>query len=165
MKGLIPPLPFQSKLQPLADAVGLPVFAQHAHEVAISYALYHIIFEYAAPTLSKALVPSYKNFDFKTTLKWKTQCVSMVQSILICSLSLWVMVNDKERASMNAAERVFGFTGAGATVQAFAMGYFIWDLINAIQYFKYVGLPVLLHAVAAVAVYLLGAVSFLFLGS
>jgi hypothetical protein len=157
MKGLIPPIHFlQDRLQPLATAAHLPVFAAHAHEVLIGFVLYHSIFEYIAPALSAALIPSYKTFDRKTTIKWNMQCVSMVQSILICSMSLWVIKNDKERAVMDDTERVLGFTGAGASVQSFAMGYFIWDLISATQHVKYVGVPVLLHAISCCAVYMLG---------
>jgi hypothetical protein len=160
MKGFIPPISvLQKQLEPLSQAAGLPVFAAHAHEVLLSFLLYTAIFEYIGPKLSAAFVPSYRKFDKKTTVKWNIQCVSMVQSILICTMSLYVIFNDEERAAMNAEERVWGFTSAGASVQAFAMGYFIWDFGNAIQHLKYVGVPMLLHAISCCAVYALGFVS------
>lgn len=160
MKGFVPPIAsLQKRLEPLSRSAGLPVFAAHAHEVLLSFLLYTAIFDYIAPALSSAYVPSYRTFDKKTRVKWNMQCVSMVQSILICSMSLYVIFNDEERARMDSNERVWGFTGAGASVQAFAMGYFIWDLGSAMQHLKFVGMPVLLHAISCCAVYALGFVS------
>jgi hypothetical protein len=161
MRSLFPPIVgLQEQLQPISDALGLRTLPLHAHEIILAFAFYHFIFQYLGPRVSTWLVPkSYEQFSVKTTLKWNIQCVSMVQSILICSLALWVMANDEDRKGMDSIARVWGYSGAAGTVQAFATGYFVWDLLSAIRYVKYLGLPVLIHAMSCLTVYSLGFVS------
>jgi TLC domain len=158
MKGLIPPSAFLEKqLQPLANATGLRALPLHAHEIAFAFLLYQIIFIYLAPWLSTRLAPQYYNhLTPRTALKWRVQCVSMVQSILICGLSFWVMANDQTRRQMSPQERVWSYSGAAGSIQAFATGYFLWDLVMTLQYLDQFGLPELIHALSCLAVYLLG---------
>lgn len=65
---------------------------------------------------------------------------------------------DKERAEVE--DRVFGYTGLGGAIQAFALGYFLWDLMMSALYFDIFGIGFLFHALSAVVVYALGFVSF-----
>ena len=85
--------------------------------------------------------------------------VSFVQSTLICVLALWVMFHDEERSEMNWLGRVHGYTGAGGLIQAFAGGYFLWDLFITVQHINVFGLGMLAHAVSALFVFSLGFVS------
>jgi len=57
---------------------------------------------------------------------------------------------------MDWEERVWGYTGAAAMVQALAAGYFLWDLIVTGLNLDVFGLGTLAHAVAALLVYTLG---------
>jgi hypothetical protein len=164
MKGLISPITGQETLlRRAADVVGLHTLPLHAHEIAIAAILYHVIFKYFAPWLSVRLLPTrYRRFTPKETLDWNLQCVSMVQSILISILAARYLANDDSGASMSPEGRVLGWSGAAGSVQAVATGYFLWDLVISIKYFGDVGLPVLIHAISCLIVYLLGFVSLAF---
>lgn len=60
---------------------------------------------------------------------------------------------------MDLEERMGGYTGAAGMVQAFALGYFVFDLGIMIWYRKVFGLGMLAHATACVITYTLGFVS------
>jgi hypothetical protein len=79
-----------------------------------------------------------------------------VQSTIICVLALWVTVKDEERSNMNWAGRVHGYTGAGGLIQAFAGGYFLWDLVITLQNVSIFGPGMLAHAISALFVFSLG---------
>jgi hypothetical protein len=161
MQGLIPPITsLQTHVQPFANAIGLRALHLHIHEIALAFTLYYVIFKYLASPFSTWLLPlHYPHFGRKTALKWNLQCVSMVQSILICAMALWVLKHDHDRSEMSPESRVWGYSPAAGSVQAFATGYFLWDLITTLQYLNDIGIPVLLHAFSCLAVYLLGFVS------
>jgi hypothetical protein len=163
MGSLIPPIPsLQTKIQPWADSLGLHALPLHVHEIFLAFAFYHFIFKYLAPSISILVIPNrYRSFNFKTSLKWNVQCVSMVQSILICTLALTVMSKDEHRKIMTPEERVWAYDGPAGTVQAFATGYFVWDLVVSLQYINDLGILSLIHALSCLAVYSLGFVSVL----
>lgn len=69
---------------------------------------------------------------------------------------MWV---DEERSEMDTKERVFGYTGASGLIQAFAGGYFLWDLVITAQNLKIFGIGMLFHAISALCVFSLGFVS------
>lgn len=85
--------------------------------------------------------------------------VSFVQSTVICGLALWVMLADEERDQMGKIERVHGYTGGTGLVQAFAGGYFLWDLMVTVQNVSVFGIGMLFHAISALCVFSLGFVS------
>ena len=60
---------------------------------------------------------------------------------------------------MGWEERVWGYDGAGGMIQAFAAGYFLWDLMICIRWIGVFGWGLLAHAVAALVVFSLGFVS------
>ena len=62
---------------------------------------------------------------------------------------------------MGWEQRVWGYSGAGGMIQAFAAGYFLWDLIICAKNRSVFGLGLLAHAVAALVVFSLGFVSLL----
>lgn len=64
------------------------------------------------------------------------------------------MFTDKERAEEE--HRVFGYTGIGGATQAFALGYFVWDLVMSAAYFDVFGIGFLAHAASAVVVFSFG---------
>src|ERR1700760_4861372 len=114
MHGLIPSVPaLQKHLQPVADAVGLQALPLHIHEIALAYTIYHVIFTYIAPRLSNWWFPQhYNKFSRVTILEWNLQCVSMVQSILISVLGLWVIRCDVDRYRTSPEARVWGYSGS-----------------------------------------------------
>lgn len=64
---------------------------------------------------------------------------------------------------MGWEERVWGYTGASGMIQGFAAGYFLWDLFTCAGNVGVFGWGLLAHAVAALVVFSLGFVSFVFL--
>ena len=60
---------------------------------------------------------------------------------------------------MDEVERVHGYTGGGGLIQAFAGGYFLWDLMVTVQHVGVFGVGMLFHAISALCVFSLGFVS------
>lgn len=158
----LPCPPWLAKIsQPIADFFSLTTLPLHAHEILFAFSLYHIVNTRVSPFISKRLFPSaYAGFNDRTRINWDVHVVSLIQSTLINTLALWVYWNDTERADMNWKGRVFGYTGAGGMIQAFAAGYFLWDLMVSLMHLEIFGLGLLAHAISALSVYSLGFVSF-----
>lgn len=154
----IAPIPALSKaVQPWAEYLSLPTLPLHIHEVLLMALFYHGVFVFVSPLLSNAIVPKqYKNLPRVKKLSWDVHVVSFVQSSTINVLALWVMFTDDERWNMDAQERVYGYTGAAAMIQAFAAGYFLWDLIMTASHLNVFGVGMLAHAISALCVYSFG---------
>ncbi len=152
------PIPWLSDLvRPLSEKLGLKTLPLHIHEVAAAALLYGVIFYPISPIVSRLVAPQhYAHLPRKRRLNWDAHVVSMVQSLLINGLALWVMFVDDERHQMDAEGRVWGYTGASAFIQALAAGYFVWDLIVTSLNFDVFGPGTLAHAVAALIVFSLG---------
>lgn len=157
----LPPVPWLAeKVQPWADFLDLPTLPLHIHEIVASALFYSVVFYPISPWISKLLAGEhYSKLPRKRQLNWDAHVVSMVQSLLINGLALWVMFVDEERKQMDWEERVWGYTGAAGLVQALAAGYFVWDLVVTSINFDVFGLGTLAHAIAALVVYSLGFVS------
>ncbi|PON20053.1 hypothetical protein TGAM01_v211077 [Trichoderma gamsii] len=154
----IPPIPWLAELvRPWCDRFGLPSLPDHIHEVLLSAVFYSVIFWPISPLLSRLIAPQhYAKLSRKRRLNWDAHVVSFIQSTLINVIAIWVMVVDQERKSMNAEERIWGYTGAAGMVQALAAGYFVWDLYVTSTNLDVFGLGTLAHAIAALLVYTLG---------
>ncbi|KAI1650560.1 DUF887-domain-containing protein [Daldinia loculata] len=154
----IPPIPALSKaVQPWADYLGLPTLPLHIHEVLLMAALYFFIGTVVSPFLSSRIFPTkYTALPRSKRLSWDVHVVSFVQSTTINILALWVMFVDEERKNMDLQERVWGYTGGAAMIQALAAGYFLYDLIITVAHLEIFGLGMLAHAISALAVYSFG---------
>jgi hypothetical protein len=158
------PLTLPAAVVPYAEKLGRTLALQtlplHIHEVAAAYAVYHVTKPYISPVLSRYFVPrTYAALTARTKLNWDVHVVSFVQSVVICTLALWVMWTDTERYEMDTRERVHGYTGASGLIQAFAAGYFLWDLVVTAQNVQAFGIGMLFHAISALCVFSLGFVS------
>lgn len=148
--------------QPLASALSLPTLPHHIHEILFALVLYQTTQSVFSPFLSNLFFPKiYKNLNRRTRINWDVHVVSMVQSLLINTLALWVMFTDGERKAMGGSvvERVYGYTGASGLIQGLACGYFLWDLVVSTRYIKIFGLGIWAHAVTALCVFGFGFVS------
>lgn len=157
----IAPIPALSKaVQPWADYFDLPTLPLHIHEVVIMAAIYYFIGSVVSPVLSRRFFPTqYAALTRGRKLNWDVHVVSLVQSTAINALALWVMFVDDERKNMDWQERIWGYTGGAAMIQALAAGYFLYDLIVTITNINIFGLGMLAHAVSALLVYSFGFVS------
>lgn len=159
MRDPLPPCPenIVKAVTPICNALGLTTLPRHIHEVIGAFLLYHITNIYISPLVSNILFPStYKSFNRRNRINWDIHVVSLVQSTLICIISLYSMAVDDERANMDQSQRVWGYTGLGGMVQAFGAGYFVWDLMVSAQYLNIFGLGLLAHAISALCVFSLG---------
>lgn len=154
---LPPPKQLQALLTPLAERWNLPTLPLHAHQILLAFTAYHVIMTRVSPVLSAKIFPkTYPALSKKSQLNWDVHVVSLVQSIFISGLALWVMFNDEERKT---SDRIYGYTSAGGAVQGFAAGYFLWDLVLSVMHFDIFGPGFTAHAISALAVYILGFVS------
>lgn len=163
----IPPPPgwLQNLVTPWAERLKLYSLPYHVHEVGAFLTFYLFIHSYLSPRLSKALFPGhYPQLPRRTQLNWNIHMVSFVQSTLVTSVALWVIITDRERKEMTLEERIYGYTGASGLVQAMATGYFIYDLIMSAIHLKMFGLGMLFHGISALCVFTLGFVREPFFG-
>lgn len=122
------PIPALANLvKPLAESTNLITLPLHIHEVLLAAVFYHLTDTQISGVVSSWLFPSiYPQLPRRTRVNWNMHVTSLVQSVLICALALWVISVDEERKTMDWRERVYGYTGVVGMVQAFAAGYFIW---------------------------------------
>jgi len=155
------PIPAPSQVaalcRPVANYLGLETLPSHVHEVAIAFLLYHVTCVYISPYISSRICPrSYNVLEKRTKFSWDVHVVSLLQSTIIDCLALWTIWNDTERSAMDFRERVWGYTGAIGLVQAFAEGYFIWDLWITAVHVDMMGWGMLAHATSALWVFSFG---------
>lgn len=155
-----PPAFLSSLTQPIADLLSLKTLPLHTHEVLLAFTVYSLMDIFLAPTLSFRFFPkTYSSLPPRTKINWNIRVVSTIQAIFVCALALWVVVADEERKNMNLEERIWGYTGALGVTQAFAAGYFIWDVKISATNVGILGWGSLAHAVSALLITSLGFVS------
>jgi len=151
--------------QKIANYTSLYTLTLHIHEYLGAALFYHTICLYISPYVSAKLFPhSYTQLSPRTKLNWNVHVVSLVQSVVINTLALWVIWVDEERWAMDFRERIWGYTGAGGLVQALAGGYFVWDLWVSTVHIDLFGWGPLAHAISALYVFSLGYVSLEIIG-
>lgn len=155
-----PPALVSSLTQPIADVLSLQTLPLHAHEVLLAFTIYYLIDTILAPRVSAQLFSkTYASLPPRTKINWNIRVVSTIQAIFICGLACWVVLADEERKNMNLEERIWGYTGALGMTQAFAAGYFIWDVKISATNVGILGWGSLAHAVSALLITSLGFVS------
>lgn len=121
------------------------LFVRHGHEILVSFVVYQfILYPFVAPFLNKLLFKEhYTGKDAVDRVNFDIHTVSMFQSIASIYFMwplLWLP---------------FGFNVAtyynsyASFLSAISVGYFIWDLLICLRYFKLFGVGFLFHAVAA----------------
>ena len=146
--------------EPLAHKFGLLTLSFHVHEVLFAFGLYTVLNSHVSHQISLWVCPkTYNNLPAKTRINWNIHIVSLFQSVLICSVALWILLEDEDRRVMDAKGRILGYSGATGMAQAFAAGYFLWDIFVSVQYFKILGPGSLAHAISAFVITSLGFVS------
>lgn len=154
----LPPISWLSEaVQPLADSLHFSTLPLHIHEVIISFLTYTFVDAVGAPFISSRLFPvSYAALSRERKINWDVHVVSLVQSVIINILALWILHVDQERKNMSLEERIWGYTGAAGMVQALAAGYFLWDLLISLIHIRIFGIGIFAHAVSALVVFSFG---------
>lgn len=152
------PIPWLSDLvRPLARQLDMVTLPLHIHEVVFSALFYSVIFYPVSPMLSRLVVPKqYSQLSRKKRLNWDAHVVSMVQSVFINGLALYLKWVDEERSNMDREGRIWGYSGAPAFLQSMVVGYFVWDLIVTSLNLDVFGIGTLAHAISALTVFSLG---------
>lgn len=152
-----PPPALVRLVTPLAELLSLPTLPLHAHEIVFAALAYQAIASFVSPALSSRLFPrTYGALPYRTRVNWDVHVVSLVQSVLVNGLALWVIAMDDERRAMDWPARVWGYTGASGLVQGLAAGYFLWDLSITVRHVDIFGWGMLVHAICALCVFACG---------
>jgi hypothetical protein len=155
-----PPTVLVRATQRIAEFLSLSTLPLHIHEVVFGWFCYHFIYTTVSPLISAWAFPAvYPHLSRRTTIGWNIRVTSFIQSSFIVAFALSVIWSDNERREMDWMGRIWGYTGATGAVEAFAAGYFLWDLIASIKHLEVLGLESLAHAVSALLVTSLGFVS------
>lgn len=156
-----PPAIVVQLLQPFAQRYGLLSLPFHGHEIIGSFIFYSSIFLLISPGLSGRLVHGrYSNLSKRSQIAWHVKVVSTIQSTFICTLALYVLLVDTARQRLGSGGRLWAYSGASGMVQAFAAGYFLWDLSVSVRYFGILGGSSLAHAASALFITCIGFVSY-----
>ena len=133
----------------------------HVHEIVLAFVFYTTTSHIVSPWLGKRYLPkTYPSLPRRTRINWDIHVTSFVQSSLICTVALWVLLRDDEvRGDGSWKGRIGGYSGAAGMTQALAAGYFLWDVMTCSLYFDTQGIGALMHGVSALIITLMGFVS------
>ena len=152
-----PPAFLKALAEPIADALSLPTFPLHVHEVLAIFSFYTFVQLVGSPWFARRYLPGlYGGFSKRTRISWDIHVVALVQAVIISGVAIWVLWHDRGRWSMGWQERVWGYSGADGLIVALAVGYFLWDIIVCTVYIRTFGVGMLAHAASALAVYAFG---------
>lgn len=145
----------------IANQLNLQSFPRHADQVLIAAATYQGIFSIASPILSKYILGErYAKWDETQRFRWDQRVVSFVQAVFICVKAFSVIFTDPSRTITTAQQRLWGYSTPAGEVQAWAAGYFLWDIYVSTRYYETMGPTSLLHAVCAFWITMIGFVSY-----
>jgi hypothetical protein len=161
---IAPPAPLVNAVKPVADYLSLSTLPLHAHEVLFAFSLYTFVCTVVSPALSNYFYPErYRALNARTRTNWNVHVVSFVQSCIICTMSLYIILFDDERKEWRQSDkldlRIWGYSGITGMCQSFALGYFLWDFVMCAWRVDIFGWGMLAHAISAVSVFALGYVS------
>lgn len=151
------PVAVSQSLQAFSEHFHLTTLPLHAHEIISAFLVYSTTFLYISPAFSEWLLPRiYPQLPRRTKVNWNIRVVSLIQSTFISALALFVIVRDDGRQKTDWEDRLWGYSTPGGTVQAFAAGYFIWDVMVSAVHMEILGIGSLLHAICALLITSLG---------
>lgn len=145
----------------LANRLNLQTLPRHADQVLIAAGAYQGIFTVVSPLLSRYFMPGrYNKFDARTKVRWDTRVVSFIQAVFICARALSVIFTDPSRKTATAQQRLWGYSSQAGEVQAWAAGYFLWDVYVSLRYYDLMGPTSLIHGACALFITMIGFVGF-----
>ena len=140
----------------VAGPLHLATLPAHIHEIVFAFALYESLRIVSALVFPRLLPATYPRLPRRTRLSWDLHVVSLVQSLVICTLAFYVLRADAgiDRGSWQG--RIFGYSGATGFVQAMAAGYFAWDTYVSVLHFGILGPGSLAHGICALVITIMG---------
>lgn len=144
----------------VANYLNLQTFPLHAEQVLVTAGVYQAFYQFGAPYISKWLAPkTYESMSEKSRTNLDMRVVSFLQSIFISAYALKVIFTDPSRINTGPLDRLWGYSSPAGSVQAYAAGYFLWDIYVTSTHLAVSGPSVLAHAICAFAVSMIGFVS------
>lgn len=144
----------------LANRLNLQTLPRHADQVLIAAGAYQGLFTIVSPLLSRYFLGErYNKFDARTQVNWDSRVVSFVQAVFICAKALSVIFTDPSRKTATAQQRLWGYSTPAGEVQAWAAGYFLWDMYVSSRYYDLMGPTNMVHSVCAFFITMIGFVS------
>lgn len=153
-------LAVREPLQRFCDRYHLTTLPFHADQIIAAFLAYEAIFLFVSPILSGVLVKSiFTRLPRRTKINWHVHVVSFIQAVFISAFAIRIILSDPSRRNTTRDERLWGYSPPSGNVQAFAAGYFLWDLLVSIQHLSVLGPGSLVHAFCALLVTMTGFVS------
>lgn len=81
---------------------------------------------------------------------------SLINALFLSIAATYVLASDGDLVTDSWEDRLWNYTGACGMVQAFGVGYFLWDLQVCIVHFDLLSWENLVHAIVAVIITMLG---------
>ncbi|KAI8381501.1 TLC domain-containing protein [Radiomyces spectabilis] len=138
--------PFYAFLEQLA----LTTLRHHWQIVLLSAVVCGIIYEisrFVSPLLFPKTFQFFKGYNAPN---WHIHVVSTVHCVTVVVGSFFIMADDQL-----SRDRVFGYQAWAADIYSVSCGYFIWDTIIALYFYKYQGITMVFHGIASLSVFVL----------
>ncbi|KAF1802487.1 TLC domain-containing protein [Mucor lusitanicus] len=133
----------------ILDQLSLSTLRYHWQSVLTSAVAFAIIYEISR-IFSPVLFPkTFQFFKGYNAPNWHVHVVSTVHCIVVVLGSFFIFADN----SLNQ-DRVFGYVRWAADIYSISCGYFLWDTIIAIYFYKYQGISMVFHGVASFSVFI-----------
>lgn len=123
-----------------------------------SWHIQEMCFSFAACYFTKTILsPRFANYFFpnqraainsSTKVQWDIRVVSLLYSTFICSATVWVLLNDRERVAMTSTyQRLWGYSKNVGFISRISIGYYLWDFLVIVQNLRTLGKGMLVHSI------------------
>ena len=85
---------------------------------------------------------------------WHVHVVSTIHCLVVVTGSFFIFADDTLHQ-----DRVFGYVRWAADIYSISCGYFLWDTIIAIYFYKYQGISMVIHGMVSFSVFIFSFVS------
>ena len=148
-------------IQQICENAGMPLLPKYLPGLLAVFSGYQLVYVAMGPWLSTTFLPkAYPNFRGSDKLRWDENVVSLIQALVICTLSAQIMLFDEDRRNMTWQERTWGYSEPAAMVLTVANGYFYWHTMMMIRFREVFGWAMVAHGVAVSVLMTTGYVSF-----
>ncbi|KAH6918382.1 TLC domain-containing protein [Coprinopsis sp. MPI-PUGE-AT-0042] len=134
----------------LVDTLGLTHLPPHLPVFYVSLLGFTLVHLVLAPLLSAKFAPqSWQALKGrKARNSWSIHVVSQVHALVVVPMAMWAIWNEGPETEQN---RAFGWDDRIGQAYAVALGYFVWDTLDAVYNFTDVGFVI--HGVACSLIY------------
>ncbi|CAO0797350.1 unnamed protein product [Mucor circinelloides] len=133
----------------ILDQLSLSTLRYHWQSVLTSAVVFAIIYEISR-IFSPVLFPkTFQFFKGYNGPNWHVHVVSTVHCLVVVLGSFFIFGDNSL-----SQDRVFGYVRWAADIYSISCGYFLWDTIIAIYFYKYQGISMVFHGVASFSVFI-----------